>query len=141
MSPAATKAPVKSIDRDSGLTFQHLDSNPGGVIGSQTVGRRLHDLSEGSRTQNRTYRETRDTFRINVARKLIRFKKKKINICIVNKEVLDPVSACLWETPTCSCTAAGLGQQRCSGFPRCSRLSSNESHIWVSMRKHIGKKP
>lgn len=58
---------MKSIDDDSGLTFQHLDSNSGDVIGSQTVRRRLHNLSECSRTQNRTYSQTQDTFKTNVA--------------------------------------------------------------------------
>lgn len=106
--------------RDSGPTFQHLDSNSGGVIGSQTVRRGLHDLSEGSGTQNRTCGGTQDAFRMNVAIK-VRWFKETISICLVNKKVVDPVSACLWETPTCSCTEAWWGRRRCSGFLRCSR--------------------
>lgn len=38
----------------------------------------------------------------------------------------------LWEIPTCGCTAAGWGRQRCSCSHWCSRWSSNEFHIWVS---------
>lgn len=83
MSSAATKTSMKCIDHDSGLTFQHLDSNSGDVIGSQTVRRRLHDLSEGSRSQNRTYGETQNDFRMIVTIKLMRFKE--------NNKVLDPV--------------------------------------------------
>lgn len=45
--------------------------------------------------------------------------------------------ACLWETPTCSCMAAGWGQQRCSCFRQCSQWSSTESHIWVSKRRNM----
>lgn len=67
MSSAATHTSLKSINDDSRLTFQHLDSNSGNVIGSQTVRRRLHNLSECSGTQNRTYSQTQDTFRTNVA--------------------------------------------------------------------------
>lgn len=41
----------------------------------------------------------------------------------------------LGEIPTCSYTAAGWGQQRCSCFHRCFQWSSSESHIWVSERR------
>lgn len=78
MSSAATKASKEGIDRDSGLTFQHLDGNSSDVIGSQTVGRGLHNLPEGSGTQNRTYRETRDAFRMDVAIKVIRLQEKSV---------------------------------------------------------------
>lgn len=43
------------------LTFEHLDSNSGDVVGSQTVRRRFDNLSKCPRTDNSTWPRVRET--------------------------------------------------------------------------------